>query len=416
MDTFICWDGDKIGRRVGRAVLADDVGAVRRVDQAINAGNELWRAFALNNGGSVIEIGGDEGRIVVDASKLADMPQVAKQYADLVGATVSVGVGMKLSESAKALVVAKLRGGNVILVWDPEAMAAEYDQAVNAPKTEQQKISDEYLKKGDGPDTPQPQSAGGQDIALITEHNEKKNAGPNAGFAVQHDPGFTTVKPGDAPAGAEPPAQMPGAAPPAQPGDQGPNFEDQLHSAAQGQSDQDDQDAQTDQDGAEDAKKAVSKALVNIRKQLPDIAKLRQFAPEAYKAIIGLVQGVVVLGKQVMGDGDQGPMVDDELPKEAVQKSEESKEESTEKADLPTTPPEHGEMGLSEKPSTAGVPEHHKDLPVGSVLDGKVKVRHDDGAQTWKQVESGMVQGQNAEPPLFGANSHPVSSREATAG
>jgi len=39
MDVFVCWDGDKIGRRVGRAVLADDVGEVRRVDQAINAGN-----------------------------------------------------------------------------------------------------------------------------------------------------------------------------------------------------------------------------------------------------------------------------------------------------------------------------------------------------------------------------------------
>ena len=56
MLVYVTWDGDKIGRMVGRARLADDVAEVRRVDRAINAGNELWRSYALKHGGSVIEI------------------------------------------------------------------------------------------------------------------------------------------------------------------------------------------------------------------------------------------------------------------------------------------------------------------------------------------------------------------------
>ncbi len=322
MDVFVCWDGDKIGRRVGRAVLADDVGEVRRVDQAINAGNDLWKNFAVNSGGSVIEMGGDEGRIVVDASKLAEMPQIAKNYSNRVGATGSVGVGMKMSESAQALVVAKLRGGNQILVWDLETMGQEYMDAVNAPKTEKDKLSDEYLAKADTPKGPSQKSAGGKDVQKVLEHNTAKLSGPNAGFAVQHDPGFTDIKhPGDTlgdDAPASPPPEMTHAA--GNDENMNQDMESALHSAAEGSSKQDEADGDSGQKQTESVKQKVSDALVKIRKQLPDIQRLQQFAPDAYKAIIGLVQGVILLGKEVAGDG---PPMDDEpdVIKQAMTKS-----------------------------------------------------------------------------------------------
>jgi hypothetical protein len=60
-----------------------------------------------------------------------------------------------------------------------------------------------------------------------------------------------------------------------------------------------------------------------------------------------------------------------------------------------------------------GTPTHHKmNFPVGSQVDGKIKVQHGDGKTGWKQVDSGMVQAQDADAPIIGANSHPVSSRE----
>ncbi len=409
MDVFVCWDGDKIGRRVGRAVLANDVGEVRRVDQAINAGNELWKAFALRCGGSIIEIGGDEGRIVIDASYLGDMPSIAHQYASLVGATVSVGVGMKMSESAMALVVAKLRGGDVILVWDPQTMGSEYQSAVDAPKTEQQKLTDEYLQKDDSPKGPKSQSAGGQDIAMVMAHNTKKLTGPNSGFAVQHEPGFTTMKhPGDT-LGDDPAPTAPESS-----GTATPDMESALHSAAEGQSKQDESDS--DAAGQETIKQKVADALVSIRKQLPAITKLQQFSPDAYKAIMGLVQGVILLGKQVAGDG---PPMDDEPQalKEHLSKkegseesSEESHEHSEESSEESSEETEKAEDNASPIPGTPN--HHHLNFPDGSSINGKIKVRHGDGGVSWKQVQSGMVQAQDRGAPLIGANSHPVSSRE----
>jgi hypothetical protein len=422
MDVFVCWDGDKIGRRVGRAVLANDVGEVRRVDQAINSGNEIWKAFAVNHGGSVIEIGGDEGRIMIDASWLAEMPSIARGYANLVGATVSVGVGMSMSDSAMALVVAKLRGGNQILVWDPKAMAGEYQAAVDAPKTEQQKLTDEYLAKADTPKGPESKSAGGKDVQKVLEHNTAKNKGPTAGFAVQHKPGFTDMKhPGDVIGDDPKPAtpEMTHAAGADENMNQ--DMESDLHSAAEDSGKQAEADGDAGQKKTESVKKMVTDSLTNIRKQLPDIVRLQQYAPEAYKAIIGLVQGVVLLGKEVMGDG---PPMDDEpqVIKDAMAKSEDGCPHCDEKEFIPHKDgsktckgcfKDYSAVEKADSSPIEGTPTHHKmNFPVGSAVNGKIKVQHGDGKTGWKQVDSGMVQAQDADAPIVGANSHPVSSRE----
>ncbi len=596
MELFVCWDGDKIGRRVGRAVLTDDVGEVRRVDQAINAGNELWRAFAVNVGGSVIEIGGDEGRICIDASRLGEVPGVAVRYGQTVGATLSVGVGMKLSDSAKALMIAKLRGGNQIIVWDQDTMQSEYEKA-SKPKDEKDKLAEEYLAKHTDPDPNSHSSAaaatthGGQ----LDQNTVGKNAGAHAGFSTTHRPGFTTIdKAGDQGVGPDDPTtgspEMTHAAS---------DFEGQLHDAAQEQSSKDEADAKQSGDNADKVKQAVAKALTQVRQNLPLIAQLQQASPDAYQSILNLVQGVILLGKEVMAKSPPPPQ--DQLPEHAqnaLGKAEELEKavshivgqpisaklqphprdakakQTVQKTDythhLPedarnagmklvvthtkTYPPPpsgfggetiraetihpaghpvgyvtahvlppsaarnkkvkaiephseledqyHGKgigsamyeaayahaMGqgiqrveggvhsedahrlhkrLSEKhgftyrarkenveyfpyigysynlknelPAEPAVndrnlfgpgkgmtfirdvelakdetlpTEVHHTLPVGSTHNGKVKVQHADGTQSWKQMEAGMIQAQEGGAPLFGANSHPTSSRE----
>jgi hypothetical protein len=404
--------------------LDNDVGEVRRVDQAINAGNDLWKAFAVNSGGSVIEMGGDEGRIVVDASKLAEMPSIAKQYSQVVGATVSVGVGMKMSESAMALVIAKLRGGNQILVWDPETMGPEYQAAVDAPKSEKDKLSDEYLAKADTPEGPGQKSAGGKDVQKVLEHNTAKLAGPHAGFAVQHEPGFTDVKHEGDTLGTDPVAPAPEMTHAAG-NDENMNqdMESQLHSAAEGSSKQDEADGAAGGKQTESVKQQVTDALTKIRKQLPDIQKLQQFAPEAYKAIIGLVQGVILLGKEV-ASGD-GPPMDDEpdIIKQAMAKTEDEEcPHCDEKEFIPHKDgsktckgcfKDYGELKKEDSSPIPGTPPNHKmNFPLGSTVGDKVKVQHGDGGTSWKEVGSGMVQAQDAGAPVIGPNSHPVSSRE----
>lgn len=51
------------------------------------------------------------------------------------------------------------------------------------------------------------------------------------------------------------------------------------------------------------------------------------------------------------------------------------------------------------------------EMPPGTLHNGKLKVTHSDGTSSWKGVKSGMIQGQEPNSPFFGANSHPVSSR-----
>ncbi len=146
---YVGWDGDHIGRQVGRARLSDNVEEVRRVDQAIIRGNLVWTSWALSHGGSTVEVGGDEGVVEVPASALVELEAVRHNYETAVEAPASVGVGRKLSESAKALLVAKLQGGDRVIFYD-ESVEAAVAEAQKKSQNEVDKIGDEYLGKADG--------------------------------------------------------------------------------------------------------------------------------------------------------------------------------------------------------------------------------------------------------------------------
>jgi hypothetical protein len=391
MDCFISWDGDHIGRQVGLAVLGDDVGEVRRVDQAINSGNELWRSFCLQVGGSVVEIGGDEGRIQIGADHLAEVPDIARRYAELVGATVSVGVGMKMSESAKALLVAKLRGGNQTVLWDPD-MQAEIDKATSHPKTEQEKIADEYLGKAD-----QPGIAGTTDK---DQHAGFTGAQRGAkGTQGDHEEGAQAEKSiEDAQDAAPPPPEGTHAAE---------DFEKQLHDMAAAQGKKDDADNQQQASQADQVKRRVAEVLLAVRQQMPVLQQLQTSAPDTFAAIMGLVQGVIELGRSVSPAAPAQPPADREPSHVQAALSTVQKEEMDAS---PAT--KVGELDKANLGANVAASGHHLHLPVGSVLDGKVKVAHADGTQGWKEVRAGMVQGKEPGAPLLGAVSHPVSSRQ----
>jgi hypothetical protein len=146
---YISFDGDHIGRKVGQASLSDDPNEIRRISQAIEKGNEIWRSWAIVVGGDVISLGGDEGRICVGADHLDDLVSMQERYAQAVDATVSVGVGLKLSEADKALMSSKLHGGARITFYTPE-IEKELEDLENEHRDEGDKLFDEYLDKSDG--------------------------------------------------------------------------------------------------------------------------------------------------------------------------------------------------------------------------------------------------------------------------
>jgi hypothetical protein len=147
---FVAWDGDHIGRQVGRASRNDDVEGLRRISQAIDQGNNIWRSWVESTGGSLISCGGDEGRAEVAADRIGELPAIREQYAGKVGSTVSVGVGMKLSEAEKALIAAKLKGEDQIVFFSNECDELIEKARRAGEKTEESKIADEYLGKSNG--------------------------------------------------------------------------------------------------------------------------------------------------------------------------------------------------------------------------------------------------------------------------
>src|SRR6185436_14143972 len=180
MNVFCAFDGDTIGQMVGRARLNDDVEGVRRINQAIEHGNQIWRSWAEKHGGNVVEIGGDEGVVEVPAAYLDELPDIRRQYSEAVGATVSVGVGVKISEASKALLAAKLRGKDRIEFYTEEVDEI-IQQAESKPGSEAEKIVDEYLSPlgkatagFEGPSAPS-QATVDKPVPMQGEHSEAQN-------------------------------------------------------------------------------------------------------------------------------------------------------------------------------------------------------------------------------------------------
>lgn len=116
---YISFKGDTDTKK-DQASLSDDPSEVRRISQAIEKGNEIWRSWCITVGGDMISLGGDEGRVCVFADHLEDLPAIQERYSGAVDAPVSVGIGLKLSEADKALLVSKLHGTGRITFYTPE--------------------------------------------------------------------------------------------------------------------------------------------------------------------------------------------------------------------------------------------------------------------------------------------------------
>jgi hypothetical protein len=391
MKVFVSWDGDHIGREAGRARLSDDVAKVRQVDFAIRAGNDLWTAMALRCGGETIEAGGDEGAISVPAQSLSEVQTIQRQYTEVVGATCTVGVGMKMSESSKALMVGKLRGGNgLIVVWDEE-MQKELDAA--APQSESDKIGEAYLGKAD--------VQGGAGPAPAPPQQPQK----------------------------QPHVQLPEQPQPVDPVSQIHALEAQMHDMATAQGQQDEQDQVGEESHLDEVRAQVAQTLTAVRDQMPLIQQLQEAAPEVYASIMALVQGLIALGREVAGvdpeaaEAAPGDMPPAQVAATPAQKAEPSASNprlmphldtpaNTVPANVVPQNPQNPHTGTAAHRgggTTAG--RAHIKLPVGSTLDGKIKIRHADGAAGWKNMLAGMISGFEASP-LFGANSFPVSSRQ----
>lgn len=312
---YVSWDGDHIGRTVGKARLDDDEVAVKRLSQAIDSGNELWKSWALAHGGDVISCGGDEGSVRIGADHLQDLPELRERYMGMTKATVSVGIGTKLSEADKSLLAAKLMGGDKIQIYSDEVE----EMIKDAPKkTEAQKISEEYLNKAGQkePALNTPSAGGG-----ITGPSTSPAAAPAApsGEASEHSENEALGSMID---------NAPDAASAPQPDmDQ---LQDFLSSSADEQGQKDSADQQNAQGAAdeEQGKSALKEQILKILKvwktRGKELEQMSEEDPELYKAMVGMLQTMVSMAKQLFGDEgvDEQPQQDQSKSSDSVTKSE----------------------------------------------------------------------------------------------
>lgn len=119
-DIYVSLDGDNIGNAVARAEEKDDERLLSEISSKINAGQDVLKQWAISHGGKLIEAGGDEGLVKVPSHAKEKVEELRQQYRRIVGATATVGVGEKISESTKARMLGKLRGKNRVVFWEPQ--------------------------------------------------------------------------------------------------------------------------------------------------------------------------------------------------------------------------------------------------------------------------------------------------------
>lgn len=398
MKIYVSFDGDHIGRMIGRMALQDKPEEVRKLSQTIDRGNKIWQSWAEAQGGTIVSLGGDEGRLEVESDHLTDLPALREQYKSAVDSTVSVGVGMKLSEADKALLAAKLQGGDRIQLYSPEVEEI-LANAEGDGKDERAKIVDEYLDPSTGLQKAQPPA---------------KNQGAHAGMqGPSQDRPAAPQAPQAAPEHSEVEAlngmlQEAGQGP--QEGQGKPDYEQLFHQLAQSQQPQAAPQGGPGEADKEKLRETVVNILQSFKTRGKELAVMKQQNPELYQSLMGLVKGMIEMARQVFPGSGQAEA-------QPVSKSEPAagckhffgkggkkclKCKAT-KDDLDKAALDPGKTG-----------RHDVNLPVGTQIDpspdsahrgGSIKVQDPATGKTkWRQVRANMVMDPKDGTPTSSRN------------
>ncbi len=150
---YIALDGDSIGAKVGRAVIANDVEELNKVSARIDAAQDFILHWCKQIDGIKISGGGDEATMAIPREALSKIEDLRKSVEKSFGYTISVGVGKSLSEAGTALLVAKLRGKDRTVYFNKKIKEdinkAKRRVREGRASQEEYKLSEAYLEKGE---------------------------------------------------------------------------------------------------------------------------------------------------------------------------------------------------------------------------------------------------------------------------
>jgi hypothetical protein len=151
---FFAFDGDSIGNAVARAEAKDDEAELSQMSAKINAGQDLFAQWAKTVGGTIVEQGGDEGMAKTPGTAVNQIEAFRAQYAQLVGATVTVGVGKAISQATKARMLGKLKGKNQTVIFDDTTEKELALRLKDSGQDEAQKITQAMTPGPNNPNQP----------------------------------------------------------------------------------------------------------------------------------------------------------------------------------------------------------------------------------------------------------------------
>lgn len=153
--TYVAIDADDVGESIGGAVLSDDADKLSALSGNINAGVQIFSKWAEYNGGKVISSGSDEAIFQVPIVSIDQLEDLKNRYQEKTGFSVSVGIGEKISEAAKALIYAKVNGKNQIIDYSPEIEEAMKQSISGKLDQLDSGIDEQKLVGGVGDETPE---------------------------------------------------------------------------------------------------------------------------------------------------------------------------------------------------------------------------------------------------------------------
>ena len=148
----LSWDADNAGRHIGQSILDNDAESLAHYSKAIKDGNAMIVEWAQSHGGKVVSDGGDQGVVIFDESSdiqsiMSELEHVRAEYQQIVGNSVTFGIGSNLSESGKALIAGKLMGKDMTVPYDDhveQVLVAAHDHAKEGHATADEEKQDEH--------------------------------------------------------------------------------------------------------------------------------------------------------------------------------------------------------------------------------------------------------------------------------
>lgn len=391
MKVYVAWSVDHMEGLTAAALMSDNVEELRRISGDLRRASENIKAWGIAAGGSSVLDLNLLGVMMVPPDQMTELPAIAQRFRDMTDGTISIGVGMSLSEAYVAMKHSQGGGGDRIALYDP-SMEEHPAPASNDPLAS--------LGKAQG-QTPQPQQQDPKD--QVTGYADNPSD-----FGLDENEIYADAEK------AEKTTEQTPAAPPAASSAGAPDMGSVQPPDQDGQ-----QQGQPGGEGEEDPRTVVVQALEKIKQQAPVLEQMKQTNPQAFDAVKSVVAAMILMAQGMAAEADDGDGgdVNKSEPSDLVQYAEVDdghehewgKDEGGGYCLQCGGDQEAIELQKAGLPMPKPTPRRivHP-WPVGTMKEGKIKVAHVDpstNAQTgtgWKEARAGMV---------MAPDGHPTSSR-----